>query len=369
MVEPAFTGATPARSTEESPHRSPPGTSWGGLVRPAQARTTAPAPGADTTACAEPAVTAELAPHADGRRDPAPTHDEVVAKVRDLYARHPFPPPQRRHSYRAHARYVRSVLEGLGVGTAGRRFGDIACGTGLMLADYAGEFPEVELVGYDISETSVARANATLAEEGRANARAVVADLLHLTERESFDYVVSWGTVHHLAEPRQGVEVLARALAPGGVLRLGVYGHYGNWERHLQQEAVRTLGIGMGIEERIELVRRWAVADTRFAAVQTAPPVDVMDDDWVVDEFLHVWERPITLQEAVGWLEEAGLEILHLTDYYDAEISLDPGAHLTDPELVARARGLPFAMRCHLVDLLVRPYWLSLFARKTTGPG
>lgn len=295
-------------------------------------------------------------------------HAEVASRVHDQYTVHPFPPEQRLHSYRRHARFVRHVLEELGIDPAARRFGDMACGTGLMLADYAEEFPEAELVGYDLSEVSVARANAALRREGLANAKAVVADLVALDEVESFDYIVSWGTIHHLAEPEAGLAVLARALKPGGVLRLGVYGYYGNWERHIQQEIIRTLGQGYDLRQRIQLVRDWAAADPRFLAAQTAPAVDLSDDAWVVDEFLHVWERPLRLQEVVRELAAGGLEVFRLTDYGDEDISLDPGAHVADSELGEQARRLPFDQRCHLVELMARPYWLSVLARKETEP-
>ncbi|MBO0886300.1 MAG: hypothetical protein J2O38_02815, partial [Acidimicrobiales bacterium] len=67
---------------------------------------------------------------------------DVVSAVREMYARHPFPSSQRRHGYRRHAAYVRRFLEERGIDPNGGRFGDIACGTGLMMLDYAKEFPE-----------------------------------------------------------------------------------------------------------------------------------------------------------------------------------------------------------------------------------
>ncbi len=296
-----------------------------------------------------------------------PDRDEVTGRVHDQYAVHPFPPPQRKHSYRGHAAYVRSFLEGIGRDPARWRFGDIACGTGLMMLDYALEFPEASFVGYDLSETSVDRANEMLRREGVDNAEAAVANLLEIEETESFDYILSWGTVHHLADPFQGISVLCRALKPGGVLRLGVYGHYGNFERKLQQEIMETVGGHLPLEERISLVRTWAEVDPRFVGAQTAPPVDLDDDDWVVDEFLHAWEQPLKLGEVVGCLGSSGLAAVVLTDYYDEPISLDPARYLPPGPLSELAAGLPFEQQCHLVDLLARPYWLSVLAVKQSG--
>ncbi len=296
--------------------------------------------------------------------DMPPDRDEVTGRVHDQYAIHPFPPPQRKHSYRQHAAFVRSFLEGLGKDPHGWRFGDIACGTGLMMLDYALEFREASFAGYDLSETSVDRANELFRREGVENARAAVANLLEIEEIESFDYLLSWGTVHHLADPFQGIAVLCRALKPGGVLRLGVYGHYGNFERKLQQEIMETVGGHLPLDERIALVREWATVDPRLVEANTAPPVDLDDDDWVVDEFLHAWEQPLRLRDVVRCLDASGVQVVGLTDYYDAPISLDPSRHLPPGHLSELAAELSFERRCHLVDLLVRPYWLSVLAVK-----
>jgi hypothetical protein len=37
------------------------------------------------------------------------TNDDVVSAVRQMYARHPFPPPQRKNSYRRHAAYAQKA--------------------------------------------------------------------------------------------------------------------------------------------------------------------------------------------------------------------------------------------------------------------
>ncbi len=57
-----------------------------------------------------------------------------------------------------------------------------------------------------------------------------------------------------------------------------------------------------------------------------------------MDEFLHVWENHLTLRDVVRWLQDQGMEMLRMTDYYDQEISLD----------------------------IARPYRLSAFARRGT---
>jgi len=294
------------------------------------------------------------------------TNDDVVSAVRQMYARHPFPPPQRKNSYRRHAAYVHQFLCERGIAAEGATFGDIACGTGLMMLDYAREFPKTTFVGYDISETSVGLVNQTLDGEQVGNARAYLQDITALDREEDFDYILSWGTVHHLPDPAQGVAILCRALKPGGVLRLGVYGYYGNWERRIQQEMLRKIASPGQLDEqaRIETVRVWAQGDRNFKNYYTAPPVDLTDDNWVVDEFLHVWEKHLRLTDVVRWLRDLRMEVLRMTDYYDQEIPLDVTHHSVSPEFAERISGLSFEDRCDVIDMIARPYWISLFAEK-----
>ena len=291
---------------------------------------------------------------------------EVVSAVRDMYARHPFPPAQRKYSYRRHAAFVRRFLEERGIDPAGRMFGDIACGTGLMMLDYAREFPEASFAGYDISETSVGLANETLKRQGVTNARAHVQDITALDMPGEFDYIVSWGTIHHLPDPAQGIAVLCRALKPGGILRAGVYGYYGNWERRVQQEIIRAISGSAGEDgpAGIDAVRVWARGDRNFKNYYTAPPVDLDDDNWVVDEFLHVWEQHLQLRDVVSWLGAQGMRVLRMTDYYDQEIPLDVASHSTSTVFAAMAEKLAFEDQCHVIDMIVRPYWISVFAEK-----
>jgi SAM-dependent methyltransferase len=293
---------------------------------------------------------------------------QVVRAVQDMYVRHPFPPPQRKNSYRKHAAYVRQVLREHGVDPTGARFGDIACGTGLMMLDYAREFPETTFVGYDLSPTSVGMVNETLDQEAVTNARAYQQDIMALDADSEFDYILSWGTVHHLPDPAVGMAILCRALKPGGVLRLGVYGYYGNWERRLQQEIIRTITHqDMSDEERIEAVRVFAQGDRNFKNYYTAPPVDLSDDNWVVDEFLHVWEQHLRLSDVVSCLRGQGMQIRRMTDYYDQEIPLDITYHSSSPVFAEKVGKLPFESQCHVIDMIVRPYWISLFAQKANA--
>ncbi|MDJ0516914.1 MAG: class I SAM-dependent methyltransferase [Trichodesmium sp. MO_231.B1] len=293
------------------------------------------------------------------------TQISVSESVRDMYTRYPFPPVERRNAYQNHAKFVRSVLENLGIKLEGARFGDIACGTGCMLTDYAREFPEVSFQGWDLSPESLKMAESFLAEEGLTNAQVDEQNIMELEVVDSFDYIVSWGTIHHLENTQEGVRRLCRALKVGGVLRTGVYGYYGNRERRLQQEFVDTLVPDKSeFQERITAVKELAQVCPGFATQHTEPPVELDSDNWVVDEFLHVWEKHIKLVDLVQWLQDNNMEVKLLTDFYDQEIPLDIAKHTTNNDFINRVSSLPFVQQCAVIELLTRPYWLSVIAQK-----
>jgi len=297
---------------------------------------------------------------------PPPDAKQVVEAVGNMYHQFPFPPPQRKHTYRQHAVFVHQLLKKLQINPKGKLFGDIACGTGLMMLDYALEFPETRFIGYDISSKSVDLANKYFQKAGIGNrVHSFIKDITKLKDKEEFSYIVSWGTIHHLPNPKEGIHILCRALKPNGVLRTGIYGYYGNWERRIQLEIVDTiLDNSMDFSTKIKIVQAWAKGDKTFKNTHTAPPVDIEDKTWVVDEFLHVWEQHLRLKDIVEWLTNEGMRIICLTDYYDKIISLNISDYSSNSVFIKRVERLSFPEHCHLIDLITRPYWISLFAQK-----
>jgi 2-polyprenyl-3-methyl-5-hydroxy-6-metoxy-1,4-benzoquinol methylase len=57
----------------------------------------------------------------------------------------------------------------------------------------------------------------------RANQEAYVADIYALTENRIFDFVLSWGVLHHLPDPELGFRKVASQVKNGGTLHVMVY--------------------------------------------------------------------------------------------------------------------------------------------------
>ena len=97
----------------------------------------------------------------------------------------------------------------------GKRVLDLGCGigrNGLKLAHYA-----YEVIGYDLSEVAVAKANDFAKQLGVKNFRAEVNDFSDV-EEGSFDLILCANMLHHSANPLHVLMSIRKALCPGGQL-------------------------------------------------------------------------------------------------------------------------------------------------------
>jgi SAM-dependent methyltransferase len=107
-----------------------------------------------------------------------------------------------------------SLLEFMG-DLRDKRVLDLGCGVGrrgMQLARHAGE-----VIGYDISEVAVERANATATSQGIVNFRAEINNFSDVAE-ESFDVVLCVNMLHHTQDPRAVLASINKALRKGGQL-------------------------------------------------------------------------------------------------------------------------------------------------------
>lgn len=104
---------------------------------------------------------------------------------------------------------------------AGKRVLEIGCGMGLHteLLARAG----AKLTSIDISDTSVEATTRRLALKGlQADVRRMDAEAMAFPDCE-FDFVWSWGVIHHSAHTGRIVRQIHRVLTPGGECRVMVY--------------------------------------------------------------------------------------------------------------------------------------------------
>ena len=98
----------------------------------------------------------------------------------------------------------------------GARLLEVGCGRGVALSYFAERLRPARLVGLDVDPTLLAEAEASW--NGSGPVELVCGDARALPFPDSsFDLVVDFGTLFHVARPEQAVVEIARVLAPGGL--------------------------------------------------------------------------------------------------------------------------------------------------------
>jgi SAM-dependent methyltransferase len=108
---------------------------------------------------------------------------------------------------------------------------DVGCGRGRALLRMARAWPKSRFAGYDLSPDAIADARAEAQRQGLANLRFEVRDLAELDEREAFDLVTAFDTIHTQARPAQALAAVARALRPAGSFLMQEIAGTGRLER------------------------------------------------------------------------------------------------------------------------------------------
>ncbi|HVI99471.1 MAG TPA: class I SAM-dependent methyltransferase [Sphingomonas sp.] len=242
-------------------------------------------------------------------------------QVRAQYESHPYPrwhapPPPRLADVRAHLeglpRIDHTALPPVPLATL-----VAGCGTGYEAIDLARTDPSLVITAIDLSCASLAFAQRNAVELGLGAIAFVQGDLLDLgTER--FDFITATGVLHHLADPLEGLRVLAGVLAPGGVLRIALYSRRA---RALVRAAHALIA-----------ARDWQGDDgirALRAHILSLPPETPLarlaesDDFWSLsgcrDLLFHVLEHQFDLPEIGRMIDAAGLTLAGVDAAADAQ--------------------------------------------------
>lgn len=97
---------------------------------------------------------------------------------------------------------------------------DAGCGNGRWT--YAMMQMGAKVVSFDISPAAVEACK-------RINPGAYVSAIEELKENRIYDFVLSWGVLHHLSQPELAFNKVASQLKPGGTLHIMVYNKEGQY--------------------------------------------------------------------------------------------------------------------------------------------
>ncbi len=155
---------------------------------------------------------------------------------------------QRYRSHRHLIPWITSMVPGKSV---------LEIGSGVGLDSFTMAKHGLEVTALDLTHVGVATAHARFARHGLSG-RFAVSDACNLPVGDAtFDYVYSFGVLHHTADTEKSIREVFRVLKPGGQARIMLY------NRHSLNELVHRL-VRVPFEERDELcpvVRRFTEAE------------------------------------------------------------------------------------------------------------
>jgi len=148
-----------------------------------------------------------------------PSLDNTTKRVAEMYSQYPYPLVGTHREMFKDLVYpfvkvqekVNSILEA-------------GCGTGNVAIAMAQLFPETQVVGIDVTEESLRIARESAAKLDLKNIEFRQSNLLkHDPGLGAFDFIHCQGVIHHLSDPRQGLENLHKYLNPGRHAYIWVY--------------------------------------------------------------------------------------------------------------------------------------------------
>jgi SAM-dependent methyltransferase len=202
---------------------------------------------------------------------------------------------------------------------------DCGCGTAQVAAFLALSSARRTIVAADGCRASLRAADGFRERAGLANLQLLRGDLFALPLGEQvFDFVICRGVVHHTADPAGATARVARHVAPGGYLMLGIYETFARALHRARRGLGRVSG---GPEGR--LVR---ALDPILRRRDLDPE---KKRTWIEDQYLHPLEHSLPLPRVVREVEALGFEFVR---------SIPPAVEGSDSFFAAGAKPGALAM-------------------------
>jgi SAM-dependent methyltransferase len=200
---------------------------------------------------------------------------------------------------------------------------DVACGTGVLMAELRGLIPRLEVFGVDQSEEMLKVAGGRLGT-GYPSPFLRHGDMAGFALGRKFDLITcTYDSLNHILEPegiRSAFATVARHLNPGAWYVVDVNAELAfraNWNSY----SVRHTNGNLVMEKSIYDARQ------RLAAV--AIEATILRENLPVGYFTELfWERAYAADDLVRWMQEAGLDVRFIKDFR--------GNDLAEPEKANR---------------------------------
>ncbi|MBI4010637.1 MAG: class I SAM-dependent methyltransferase [Candidatus Aenigmarchaeota archaeon] len=175
---------------------------------------------------------------------------------------------------------------------------DVGCGTGQLAALLS--LGRENVVGTDLSDTSLAKANQLKEKLDLSTLRLIKTDIFKMDLNEQFDYVLCLGVLHHTHNAKEGFRHILKLSKKGGYVAIGLYNKFGRISLYLRKFLLHT--ILRNNEKMKELFLKKQILSfqdkERFRG-------------WYNDQFEHPHETAHTVSEVLGWFKENDVEYIN----------------------------------------------------------
>jgi SAM-dependent methyltransferase len=216
---------------------------------------------------------------------------------------------------------LKRVMAGLGIERPITHILDAGCGAGELAASFARQDPTYSVTGADLTPDHIrvsrerfgAIPNLRFVECDLSNSEALQSNL---AVPGGYDVISSIGVLHHLPEPRRGVENLTTLLHREGVLFIYLYDKFARFLAHSLRDVIFAFGEDLSPADRVRLARVVLGYATRKARYRQLRDEDMLaqHDASIADTFCHPLEQIYSVHDAAALLEKAGLDIIGFFD-------------------------------------------------------
>ena len=246
--------------------------------------------------------------------------DTVSKKVRNQYEEYPY--PRWRYTYSNTPTNFLNIVNGHIKPNRiqiNHKFNNpnvliAGCGTGNHICQ-AANYLNANILGVDLSLSSLAYAKRKVEELGLKNIDFLHADILQLKDlKKKFDVIECVGVLHHMHDPPQGLKILVDLLEPNGLLLIGLY------SEKARQDVIKAKDFAKKnkFENSFSGIRSFREAIFKekndFELKRLATERDFYSISSVKDLIFHAQEYRFTLPEIFKMLENLNLEFLGFCD-------------------------------------------------------
>jgi SAM-dependent methyltransferase len=246
---------------------------------------------------------------ADGR--------DVTEVVKQFYEKTPFPNYDDVDNQRVLIEKARAGLFARLLGEQipyDARVVEVGCGTG-QLTNFL-SIAHRSVIGVDACLNSLRLAHGFKTANGLDRATFAQTNLFRPGLRAGFfDVVISNGVLHHTSDCRKAFLTISRLAKPGGHVVVGLYSAFSRKLHYARRSLFRLTGV------------TGRVLDPHFGKVGA----EGKREAWFQDQYCHPHETCHTLDEVLGWMDEAGMDFVNSIPKPELGPTLVPNEALFEP--------------------------------------